>query len=228
MGILEEAGYAVRRGAAVSPWQDVLEMMKVQAAMNVMVAQQQLMGAMVVPQQQRQMEAILQRAEAVLGGLGGDPQPPPQLDPQPQPRAQPRAQPPPQPQPRAQPLPQAFGLNAALPLPIPPVPAMGPAVPGFVGDVPQYPGVPQLALPPAGAGKPSRKRGRGKPATKEVLNIPPPILEYFDVKNDPHFIRAPKHQPKNNKPLTLDNDLRGIHFPTLPPKNTILLMSNHH
>jgi hypothetical protein len=45
----------------------------------------------------------------------------------------------------------------------------------------------------AGAGK----RGRGKPKhkakTKEVLNIPPPILEYFDVKNDPHFIRA--HRP---------------------------------
>ena len=40
-----------------------------------------------------------------------------------------------------------------------------------------------------GSGKPKRK-------TKEVLNIPPPILEYFDVKNDPHFIRAPKHQPK--------------------------------
>jgi hypothetical protein len=40
--------------------------------------------------------------------------------------------------------------------------------------------------------------GRGKPKrkTKEVLNIPPPILEHFDVKNDPHFIRAPKHQPK--------------------------------
>ena len=39
--------------------------------------------------------------------------------------------------------------------------------------------------------------GRGKPRrkakTKEVLNIPPPILEYFDVKNDPHFIRA--HRP---------------------------------
>jgi hypothetical protein len=38
--------------------------------------------------------------------------------------------------------------------------------------------------------------GKRKPKTKEVLNIPPPILEYFDVKNDPHFIRAPKHQPK--------------------------------
>jgi hypothetical protein len=38
--------------------------------------------------------------------------------------------------------------------------------------------------------------GRGKPVTKEVLNIPQPILEYFDVKNDPHFIRAPKHQPQ--------------------------------
>ena len=37
--------------------------------------------------------------------------------------------------------------------------------------------------------------GRGKPKrkTKEVLNIPKPILEYFDVKNDPHFIRA--HRP---------------------------------
>ena len=35
--------------------------------------------------------------------------------------------------------------------------------------------------------------GRGKPKTKEVLNIPQPILEYFDVKNDPHFIRA--HRP---------------------------------
>jgi hypothetical protein len=42
-----------------------------------------------------------------------------------------------------------------------------------------------------GFGKPKPKR-----KTKEVLNIPPPILEYFDVKNDPHFIRAPKHQPK--------------------------------
>jgi hypothetical protein len=38
--------------------------------------------------------------------------------------------------------------------------------------------------------------GSGKPKTKEVLNIPQPILEYFDVKNDPHFIRAPKHQPQ--------------------------------
>ena len=35
--------------------------------------------------------------------------------------------------------------------------------------------------------------GKGTPATKEVLNIPPPILEHFDVKNDPHFIRA--HRP---------------------------------
>jgi hypothetical protein len=33
---------------------------------------------------------------------------------------------------------------------------------------------------------------RGIPV-KEVLNIPKPILEYFDVKNDPHFIRA--HRP---------------------------------
>ena len=39
-----------------------------------------------------------------------------------------------------------------------------------------------------GFGKP-----RHKAKTKEVLNIPPPILEYFDVKNDPHFIRA--HRP---------------------------------
>jgi hypothetical protein len=39
-----------------------------------------------------------------------------------------------------------------------------------------------------GNGKPRRKA-----KTKEVLNIPPPILEYFDVKNDPHFIRA--HRP---------------------------------
>ena len=36
-------------------------------------------------------------------------------------------------------------------------------------------------------------RPRRKAKTKEVLNIPPPILEYFDVKNDPHFIRA--HRP---------------------------------
>ena len=35
--------------------------------------------------------------------------------------------------------------------------------------------------------------GKGKPKTKEVLNIPKPILEHFDVKNDPHFIRA--HRP---------------------------------
>ena len=69
---------------------------------------------------------------------------------------------------------------------------MGPAVSGFVGDVPQCQGGPQLALPPAGAGKPKRKRVRGIPV-KEVLNIPKPILEYFDVKNDPHFIRA--HRP---------------------------------
>ena len=39
-----------------------------------------------------------------------------------------------------------------------------------------------------GSGKP-----RHKAKTKEVLNIPPPIREYFDVKNDPHFIRA--HRP---------------------------------
>ena len=38
-----------------------------------------------------------------------------------------------------------------------------------------------------------QQRGSGKPKTKEVLNIPKPILEYFDVKNDPHFIRA--HRP---------------------------------
>ena len=72
---------------------------------------------------------------------------------------------------------------------------MGPAVPGYYGDAPQYPGDPQLALPPippAGAGKPKRKRVRGIPV-KEVLNIPKPILEYVDVKNDPHFIRA--HRP---------------------------------
>ena len=43
-----------------------------------------------------------------------------------------------------------------------------------------------------GKGKPKRKRVRGIPV-KEVLNIPKPILEYFDVKNDPHFIRA--HRP---------------------------------
>jgi hypothetical protein len=192
IGILEEAGYRVRSQASVSPWNDVMEMIRVQAAMNMMVAQQQLMGAVMAPQQQRQMDALLQRAEVLLGGPGGDQRPPPQLDPQPQ--AQPQAQPRPQPQaqPRAQPPPQAFGLNAALPLPAPPGAAMGPAVPGFVGDVPQYQGGPQLALPPAGAGKPKRKRVRGIPV-KEVLNIPKPILEYFDVKNDPHFIRA--HRP---------------------------------
>ena len=48
----------------------------------------------------------------------------------------------------------------------------------------------------AGNGKP-----KPKAKTKEVLNIPKPILEHFDVKNDPHFIRA--HRPtapkeKNN------------------------------
>ena len=50
--------------------------------------------------------------------------------------------------------------------------------------------------PPSGWLLQPRQSGSGKPKTKEVLNIPPPILEYFDVKNDPHFIRAPKHQPK--------------------------------
>ena len=44
-----------------------------------------------------------------------------------------------------------------------------------------------------GAGKRSRGKRKPKPKTKEVLNIPKPILEYFDVKNDPHFIRA--HHP---------------------------------
>ena len=44
-----------------------------------------------------------------------------------------------------------------------------------------------------GAGKPGRGKPKPKPKPKEVLNIPPPILEYFDVKNDPHFIRA--HRP---------------------------------
>ena len=99
------------------------------------------------------------------------------------------------------------GLSGAPSLPRPPqqqaLPApagtMGPAVPGYYGDAPQYQPPEQLALPPipaAGAGKPKRKRVKGIPVTKEVLNIPQPILEYFDVKNDPHFIRAPKHQPK--------------------------------
>ena len=44
-----------------------------------------------------------------------------------------------------------------------------------------------------GAGKRGRGKPKPKPKTKEVLNIPKPILEYFDVKNDPHFIRA--HRP---------------------------------
>ena len=43
---------------------------------------------------------------------------------------------------------------------------------------------------PVGFGKPKPRR---KAKTREVLNIPPPILEHFDVKNDPHFIRA--HRP---------------------------------
>jgi hypothetical protein len=45
------------------------------------------------------------------------------------------------------------------------------------------------------AARPKQRAGGGRVSrgTKEVLNIPPPILEYFDVKNDPHFIRA--HRP---------------------------------
>ena len=50
--------------------------------------------------------------------------------------------------------------------------------------------------PPTNWTLPPPRTGRGKPQTKEVSNIPQPILEYFDVKNDPHFIRAPKHQPQ--------------------------------
>ena len=42
--------------------------------------------------------------------------------------------------------------------------------------------------------KKAPRTGKGiSGGAKEVLNIPPPILEYFDVKNDPHFIRA--HRP---------------------------------
>jgi hypothetical protein len=45
------------------------------------------------------------------------------------------------------------------------------------------------------AARPKKRAGGGRVSggTKEVLNIPKPILEYFDVKNDPHFIRA--HRP---------------------------------
>ena len=93
---------------------------------------------------------------------------------------------------------QAPQYQAPMALPAHHAP-MGPAVPGYQGQAPQYQA--PMALPyginvvplPRGRTKPKAKRYGG---TKEVLNIPPPILEYFDVKNDPHFIRAPKHQPK--------------------------------